>query len=47
MRKIDRTPPRPTGDTQVDINAIITYLHYLREQINFIITNIERREGTE
>lgn len=45
MNKIDKTPPAPTGDPQTDISAVITYLYYMREQINFILSIIERREG--
>lgn len=45
MKQIDKTPPVPTGNPQTDISAVITYLYYMREQINFILNYIERREG--
>lgn len=42
MRLIDRQPPAPTGDTARDVENIYSYLAYLMEQINFILTNLNR-----
>ena len=38
---IDKTPPAPTGDPRTDISAIVTYLYYVREQINFMLHKLE------
>lgn len=42
MRLIDKTPPSPTGDAQKDVQALYQWCAYLQEQLNFIITNMER-----
>ncbi len=43
LRKIEKRPPAPTGDAAADAQALADYLDWLREQINFILTLIERR----
>ncbi len=43
MKKIEKRPPAPTGDPAADVRAQAEYLDYLREQMNFILTLIERR----
>lgn len=43
IRLIDRTPPEPTGNTQQDLSELSDYCAYLREQINFILTTLNRR----
>lgn len=45
--KIDKAPPAATGDTRADISAIINYLYYLREQLNFMIHKLEREEADQ
>lgn len=42
-KKIDRRPPDKTGDLRSD--AIIDYLNYLRDEINFILTQIYKNGG--
>lgn len=42
MRQIDRKPQALTGDTQKDLQAIAEYLAYLQEQINFILSGLEK-----
>ena len=37
---IEKTPPDLTGDSETDTAAMRNYLLYLREQFNFILTNI-------
>lgn len=46
-RFIDRMPPEPTGDEKRDTQAIINYLSYMYEQLNFILSLIykQNREG--
>ena len=39
-RKIDKRPPHLTGDPKTDAQKTEDYLSYLREQINFILSNI-------
>ncbi len=39
-RQIDRSPQGLTGDTQKDLQAVMDYLTYLREQINFILAGL-------
>ena len=41
---IDRTPPAATGDTKRDVQEILDYLNYLREQINYILTLIYKQQ---
>lgn len=51
MRKIDRTPPPLTGNANKDLQAMREYEIYLREQMNFILTQIykeiEKEEGNQ
>lgn len=42
IKKIDKNPPTPTGDVKADIAALQSYLVYLREQINFALSQIDR-----
>ena len=42
IRLIDKEPPAPTGDAKTDAAAMYRYLCYLREQMNFILTNLGR-----
>ena len=42
MILIDRQPPTPTGNKDRDLQAMYEYLMYLQEQMNFILTNIEK-----
>lgn len=39
-RQIDKYPPALTGDAKKDLEAMQNYLYYLREQINFILSNM-------
>jgi len=39
-RKIDRRPPAPTGNAAADLGALQNYLEYLRDELNFILTQI-------
>lgn len=41
IRKIDRRPPTPTDNVREDIDAMNDYIHYLREQVNFALNQIE------
>lgn len=43
MRYIDRMPPVPTGNTQSDLQSIAAYLSYLQEQMNFILSAMDRK----
>ena len=45
IRLIDRTPPAPSGDAEKDAAAALDYMSYLREQLNFIITHLNREAG--
>lgn len=45
VRLIDRTPPAPSGDVNQDIRALMDYCAYLQEQLNFILTNLNREAG--
>lgn len=45
VRLIDKTPPAPTGDAQADVAALYQYCAYLQEQLNFILTNLNREAG--
>lgn len=50
IKKIDRRPPTPTENVRDDIDALNDYIHYLREQINFALNQIEtevNRNGQE
>ena len=46
-RRIDRLPPAPTGDPRRDSAAACEYLFYLREQLNFILSVMDRKEETD
>lgn len=46
IRIIEKDPPVATGNVERDIKAQEDYLVYLREQLNFILTNIQRRENS-
>lgn len=43
MRYIDRTPPVITGNTKADLQSIAAYLSYLQEQMNFILSSMEKQ----
>lgn len=43
MKKLDRTPPRPTGNTQQDVKAMADYLNYMVEHLNWILTMLEKQ----
>lgn len=45
MQKIDRMPPEPSGDLRRDLGAVYEYLFYLREQFNFILYNMDKKEA--
>ena len=45
IKKIDKLPPSPSGETKRDLAAMLEYLCYLREQINFALEQQERRIG--
>lgn len=45
IRLIDKMPPAPSGDAQRDAAAALEYMSYLREQMNFILTNLNREAG--
>lgn len=42
IKKLDISPPQPTGDSKVDLKALHEYLSYQTEQINYILTLIEK-----
>lgn len=42
MILIDKDPPALTGNRDADLKAMYEFLMYLKEQLNFILTNIER-----
>lgn len=43
MRNIDRMPNPLTGDVNRDLQSIYDYLIYLREQMNMVIAQIEKK----
>lgn len=43
--KIDRQPPAVTGNQTTDARAITDYLNYLRETLNFALTQIYKNTG--
>lgn len=43
MRYIDKLPPTMTGNTREDVQSIASYLLYLQEQINFILSAMDRK----
>jgi len=42
MILIDKLPPKPTGDTKQDLRNIYEYEKQLVEQLNFILTTIQK-----
>jgi len=42
-RKIDKLPPVYSGSLKEDTQAIINYLVYLHEQINFILAKLDKQ----
>ena len=42
---IDRNPPELTGDAKKDLAAMQNYLYYLREQVNFILSTMNKNGG--
>ncbi len=45
MRYIDKLPPAMTGNTQTDLQSIAAYLCYLQEQMNFILSAMDKKSG--
>lgn len=43
QRYVDKTPPIPTGNTKEDIAALVQYLEYLRNQVNFNVTQSNKQ----
>lgn len=43
MILIDKTPPVPTGDSKQDVASVYDYLSYMQEQLNYILTIIDKR----
>ena len=43
-RIIDKQPPKPTGNPEKDAKAALEYMAYLREQMNYILTQIYKKE---
>ena len=43
MRSIDSLPPAPTGNPEADVRALYQYLCNLVEQLNFIISQINKK----
>lgn len=41
--KIDKTPPEQTGSAKKDIENMLDYLCYLRESLNFVLDDMEKR----
>ncbi len=41
IRKIDKLPPSPSDNVREDMDAMMDYVHYLREQINFALNQLE------
>lgn len=44
MILLDRQPPAPTGDARRDTQALYEWAMYLYEQMNFILTNLQKGE---
>ncbi len=44
-RYIDKLPPKPSGDSKKDIEALYEYLFYQREQINLLVSEINKGEN--
>lgn len=47
MILIDRQPPAPTGDRDKDMQAMLDYMAYLYEQLNFILANVQKGDGND
>ncbi len=45
MKKIDKAPAPLTGDVRKDQQELRNYLVYLREQLNFILTQINKEQN--
>ena len=43
MKKIEKNAPMLTGNPEEDVRLLASYVTYLREQINYILTLIDRR----
>lgn len=43
-QQVDRVPPNPTGDNKADIQAVIDYLAYIQDEINRLISILNREE---
>ena len=44
---IDKMPPEPTGIGAKDVDNILDYLAYLREQTNFALQSLQDRIGDQ
>lgn len=44
QRYVDKSPPVSTGNPKEDIAALVQYLEHLRNQINFNVTQYNKRE---
>jgi hypothetical protein len=48
QRYVDKSPPVSTGNPKEDIVALVQYLEYLRNQVNFNVTqNIKQSQKKE
>ena len=45
MRYIDKMPPTPTGNTNLDMARLTDYLRTLVEQLNYIIAKANKKNG--
>jgi len=43
IKRIEKRPPAPTGDEKQDIRQIVEYQNYLYEQLNYILSLIDRK----
>ena len=41
--RIDRTPPAVSGKTEDDVRRLQDYIVYLHEQLNYILSQIEKQ----
>ena len=46
MILLDKQPPALTGDTRRDLQVLYEWAMYLYEQLNFILTNLQRGEDS-
>ena len=44
LRYIDKLPPEPTGNVKKDNEELYKYLFYLREQINALVSQLNKGE---